>query len=172
MKKNVAVIMGSESDYSTMSCSIDILKNLMISHDVFIISAHRTPERLFNFAKSAQSKKFKVIIAGAGGAAHLPGMVASLTHLPVIGVPIYRKQLNGLDSLLSIVQMPKGVPVATMSIGKNGAYNAAITAASILSISDNKIANRLKKWREKQTKKIKEKPNLTKLNLNNQTSPY
>ncbi|QOD38840.1 5-(carboxyamino)imidazole ribonucleotide mutase [Candidatus Wolbachia massiliensis] len=158
MKKDVAVIMGSESDYSTMVHAVDILKALEISHDVFIVSAHRTPERLFNFAKSAQEKGFKVIIAGAGGAAHLPGMVASLTYLPVIGVPVHSKQLNGLDSLLSIVQMPKGVPVATMSIGESGAYNAAIAAASILSISNNEIAGRLKKWREKQTKAVKEKP--------------
>ncbi|WP_265026107.1 5-(carboxyamino)imidazole ribonucleotide mutase [Wolbachia endosymbiont of Rhagoletis indifferens] len=158
IKKDVAVIMGSESDYTTMIHTVDMLKALEASHDIFIISAHRTPERLFNFAKSAQEEGFKVIIAGAGGAAHLPGMVASLTCLPVIGVPVHSKQLNGLDSLLSIVQMPKGVPVATMSIGENGAYNAAITAVSILSISNSEIAGRLKKWREKQTKEVKEKP--------------
>ncbi|MDR1139141.1 MAG: 5-(carboxyamino)imidazole ribonucleotide mutase [Rickettsiales bacterium] len=158
IRKDVAVIMGSESDYSTMAHAVDMLKELGVSYDIFIISAHRTPERLFNFAKSAQEKGFKVIIAGAGGAAHLPGMVASLTYLPVIGVPVHSKQLNGLDSLLSIVQMPKGVPVATMSIGESGAYNAAITAASILSISNSEIAGRLKKWREKQTKGVKEKP--------------
>ncbi|WCR59328.1 MAG: N5-carboxyaminoimidazole ribonucleotide mutase [Wolbachia endosymbiont of Ctenocephalides felis wCfeF] len=158
IRKDVAVIMGSESDYSTMAHAVDMLKELGISYDIFIISAHRTPERLFNFAKAAQEKGFKVIIAGAGGAAHLPGMVASLTYLPVIGVPVHSKQLNGLDSLLSIVQMPKGVPVATMSIGESGAYNAAITAASILSISNSEIAGRLKKWREKQTKGVKEKP--------------
>ncbi|WP_410543319.1 5-(carboxyamino)imidazole ribonucleotide mutase [Wolbachia endosymbiont of Pentalonia nigronervosa] len=157
-KKDVAVIMGSESDYSTMIHATGILETLEITHDILIISAHRTPERLFTFAQSAQGKGFKVIIAGAGGAAHLPGMVASLTYLPVIGVPIHSKQLNGIDSLLSIVQMPKGVPVATMSIGESGAYNAAITAASILSISDSKIADRLKKWRETQTEKVKEKP--------------
>ncbi|MDG7056111.1 MAG: 5-(carboxyamino)imidazole ribonucleotide mutase [Wolbachia endosymbiont of Meromenopon meropis] len=160
-KKDIAVVMGSESDYSTMCYTVNILEELAISYDVFIISAHRTPERLFNFAKSAQKKGFKAIIAGAGGAAHLPGMVASLTRLPVIGVPIYNNgQLSGLDSLLSIVQMPKGIPVATMSIGENGAYNSAIAAASILSISNNEIANRLKKWREKQTKIVKEKPDL------------
>jgi len=158
IRKDVAVIMGSESDYSTMAHAVDMLKELGISYDIFIISAHRTPERLFDFAKAAQEKSFKVIIAGAGGAAHLPGMVASLTYLPVIGVPVHNKQLNGLDSLLSIVQMPKGVPVATMSIGESGAYNAAITAASILSISNSEIAGRLKKWREKQTKGVKEKP--------------
>ncbi|BAP00224.1 phosphoribosylaminoimidazole carboxylase catalytic subunit [Wolbachia endosymbiont of Cimex lectularius] len=158
IRKDVAVIMGSESDYSTMAHAVDMLKELGILYDIFIISAHRTPERLFNFAKSAQEKGFKVIIAGAGGAAHLPGMVASLTYLPVIGVPVHSRQLNGLDSLLSIVQMPKGVPVATMSIGESGAYNAAITAASILSISNSETAGRLKKWREKQTKGVKEKP--------------
>lgn len=160
IKKDVAVIMGSESDYNTMVHTTNMLKALEISHDIFIISAHRTPERLFQFAKSAQEKGFKVIIAGAGGAAHLPGMVASLTCLPVIGVPVHSKQLNGLDSLLSIVQMPKGVPVATMSIGESGAYNAAITAASILSISSSEIAGRLKVWRENQTEAVKEKPTL------------
>ncbi|WCR57771.1 5-(carboxyamino)imidazole ribonucleotide mutase [Wolbachia endosymbiont of Ctenocephalides felis wCfeJ] len=158
MKKDVAVIMGSQSDYSTMSHAVDMLKELGISHDIFIISAHRTPDRLFNFAKSAQEKGFKIIIAGAGGAAHLPGMVASLTYLPVIGIPVRSKELNGLDSLLSIVQMPKGVPVATMSIGEGGACNAAIAAASILSISNSEIAGRLKKWRDKQTEAVKEKP--------------
>ncbi len=150
--------MGSESDYSTMVHAVDMLTELGILHDVFVISAHRTPERLFNFAKSAQEKGFRVIIAGAGGAAHLPGMVASLTYLPVIGVPVHSKQLNGLDSLLSIVQMPKGVPVATMSIGESGAYNAAIAAASVLSIFNSEIADRLKKWRKKQTEVVKEKP--------------
>ncbi|WP_088415206.1 5-(carboxyamino)imidazole ribonucleotide mutase [Wolbachia endosymbiont of Wuchereria bancrofti] len=158
IKKDVAVIMGSESDYSTMVHAVDMLTELGILHDVFVISAHRTPERLFNFAKSAQEKGFRVIIAGAGGAAHLPGMVASLTYLPVIGVPVHSKQLNGLDSLLSIVQMPKGVPVATMSIGESGAYNAAIAAASVLSIFNSEIADRLKKWRKKQTEVVKEKP--------------
>ncbi|MGL9732584.1 MAG: 5-(carboxyamino)imidazole ribonucleotide mutase [Wolbachia sp.] len=158
IRKDVAVIMGSESDYSTMTHTIDMLKELEILYDIFIISAHRTPERLFNFAKSAQEKGFRVIIAGAGGAAHLPGMIASLTYLPVIGVPVHSIQLNGLDSLLSIVQMPKGISVLTMSIGESGAYNAAITAASILSISNNETADRLKKWREKQTKGVKEKP--------------
>ncbi|MCV3769357.1 MAG: 5-(carboxyamino)imidazole ribonucleotide mutase, partial [Wolbachia pipientis] len=158
MEKDVAIIMGSQSDYYTMVYAVDILKILEISYDVFIISAHRTPERLFNFAKSAQEKGYRIIIAGAGGAAHLPGMVASLTYLPVIGVPVCSKELNGLDSLLSIVQMPKGVPVSTMSIGASGAYNAAIAAASILSISNGEIADRLRKWRKKQTDSVKEKP--------------
>ncbi|MGL9726335.1 MAG: 5-(carboxyamino)imidazole ribonucleotide mutase [Wolbachia sp.] len=160
MKKDVAVIMGSQSDYGTMAHAASLLEELKISHDIFIISAHRTPERLFSFAKSAQEEGFKVIIAGAGGAAHLPGMVASFTCLPVIGVPVHSKQLNGLDSLLSIVQMPKGIPVATMSIGESGACNAAIAAASMLSISNSEIAGRLKKWREKQTEAVKEKPTL------------
>ncbi|CCF77996.1 phosphoribosylcarboxyaminoimidazole NCAIR-mutase PurE [Wolbachia endosymbiont of Onchocerca ochengi] len=158
VEKDVAIIMGSQSDYSTMVYAVDMLKALGISHNVFIISAHRTPERLFNFAKSAQEKGYKIIIAGAGGAAHLPGMVASLTCLPVIGVPVYSKELNGLDSLLSIMQMPKGVPVATMSIGESGACNAAIAAASMLSISNGEIAGRLRKWRSKQTDLVKEKP--------------
>ncbi|WP_253300021.1 5-(carboxyamino)imidazole ribonucleotide mutase [Wolbachia endosymbiont of Chironomus riparius] len=157
-KKDVAVIMGSQSDYDTMIYTIDVLKELEISHDILIISAHRTPERLFDFAKSAKTNGFKVIIAGAGGAAHLPGMVASLTYLPVIGVPVRSEQLNGLDSLFSIVQMPKGVPVATMSIGENGAYNAAITAASILSISNDKISHTLQTWRKNKTKEVQEKP--------------
>ena len=157
-KNHVAIIMGSQSDYDTMVHAINLLDTLQISYDVSIVSAHRTPERLFTFAKSAQVKGFKAIIAGAGGAAHLPGMVASLTCLPVIGVPIHSKELNGLDSLLSIVQMPKGVPVATMSIGESGAYNAALITASILAISDNEISNRLKKWRQKQTEDVKEKP--------------
>ncbi|WP_333024099.1 5-(carboxyamino)imidazole ribonucleotide mutase [Wolbachia endosymbiont of Pentidionis agamae] len=151
---DVAIIMGSKSDYATMRHAEDLLKEMEISHIVSIISAHRTPEKLYTFARSAEEKGFKVIIAGAGGAAHLPGMTASLTCLPVIGVPILSQCLNGIDSLLSIVQMPKGIPVATMSIGISGAYNAALSAASILSISDNKIASRLKKWREEQTKKV------------------
>ncbi|UWI83006.1 5-(carboxyamino)imidazole ribonucleotide mutase [Wolbachia endosymbiont of Howardula sp.] len=156
--KDVAVVMGSESDKVTMNHSIEMLQVLRIPYEVYIISAHRTPERLFKFAKSAQQVGFKVIIAGAGGAAHLPGMIASLTFLPVIGVPICSKYLNGLDSLLSIVQMPKGVSVSTMSIGTSGAYNAAITAASILALSDDQIACRLHIWRQQQTNEIKDKP--------------
>jgi 5-(carboxyamino)imidazole ribonucleotide mutase len=158
IRKDIAVIMGSQTDYSTMAYAVNMLEVLKVSYNMFIVSAHRTPERLFNFARSAEANGFKVIIAGAGGAAHLPGMVASLTHLPVIGVPIQSKQLNGLDSLLSIVQMPKGIPVATMSIGENGAYNAAIAAASILSIYDSKVADKLKEWREKQTMEVPEEP--------------
>ncbi len=154
----VAIIMGSESDFSTMQGALAILEELEILYKVYIISAHRTPDRLFSFAKSAKERGFKVIIAGAGGAAHLPGMTAALTNLPVIGVPIQSKHLNGMDSLLSIVQMPKGIPVATMAIGCNGAYNAALMAVSILSISNNGIADKLKKWRDKQTAIVKEEP--------------
>lgn len=156
MAAEVAIIMGSESDFATMENSLTVLKELQIPCEVRIISAHRTPERLFDFAKSAKKKGFKVIIAGAGGAAHLPGMTAALTYLPVIGVPIQSKHLNGIDSLLSITQMPKGVPVATMAIGSSGAFNAAIMAASILSINNRDIANKLKKWREQQTNEVKE----------------
>lgn len=158
MTVEVAIIMGSESDFSTMENSLTILKELQISYEVRIISAHRTPDRLFDFAKSAEKEGLKVIIAGAGGAAHLPGMTAALTHLPVIGVPIRSQHLNGIDSLLSIAQMPKGVPVATMAIDSNGAFNAAVMAASILSISNNDIADRLKKWRDKQTNEVKKIP--------------
>ena len=157
-KNDVAIIMGSQSDYETMVHTINFFKKLSISYDTYIISAHRTPKRLFTFASSAHVKGFKVIIAGAGGAAHLPGMVASLTHLPVIGVPVRSSELNGLDSLFSIVQMPKGVSVATMSIGKSGAYNAAIMAASILALSNDEISSGLKQWRDKQTEMVQEKP--------------
>ncbi|WP_339048997.1 5-(carboxyamino)imidazole ribonucleotide mutase [Candidatus Mesenet endosymbiont of Phosphuga atrata] len=158
MTAEVAIIMGSESDFTTMENSLTVLKELQISYAIRIISAHRTPDRLFDFAKSAEKEGFKVIIAGAGGAAHLPGMTAALTHLPVIGVPIQSKHLNGIDSLLSITQMPKGVPVATMAIGSSGAFNAAIMAASILSISNNDIADKLKKWRDKRTNEVKKMP--------------
>ena len=152
---DVAVIMGSQSDFPTMNNSISILKELNITHKVMIISAHRTPDRLYTFAKSAEDNGFKVIIAGAGGAAHLPGLVASLTHIPVIGVPIKSSNLNGIDSLLSIVQMPKGIPVATMSIGSSGAYNAAIIAASILSVENDIIKDNLKTWRKNVSESVK-----------------
>ncbi|AAZ68156.1 5-(carboxyamino)imidazole ribonucleotide mutase [Ehrlichia canis] len=152
---DVAVIMGSQSDFPTMNNSISILKELNITHKVMIISAHRTPDRLYTFAKSAEDNGFKVIIAGAGGAAHLPGLVASLTHIPVIGVPIKSSNLNGIDSLLSIVQMPKGIPVATMSIGSSGAYNAAIIAASILSLENDIIKDNLKTWRKNLSDSVK-----------------
>ena len=149
--------MGSQSDFSTMKDCIKILKSLKISFDVKIVSAHRTPKRLYDFAKKSE-KSYSVIIAGAGGSAHLPGMIASLTTVPVIGVPIESKKLKGLDSLLSIVQMPKGVPVGTVAIGKDGAINAALYAASILGITDKKIKNSLLKLRIKQTKSVKKKP--------------
>ena len=146
IKPSVAIIMGSQSDWETMKFSKKILIKLKIPFIIKIISAHRTPDRMNNFAKKAQENSIKVIIAGAGGAAHLPGMVASHTNLPVIGVPIQSSALNGLDSLLSIVQMPGGVPVATMSIGKAGAINAAIYAAKILSLSNKEIRTNLTNW--------------------------
>ena len=149
--------MGSQSDYSTMKDCVKILRSLKISFDVKIVSAHRTPKRLYEFAKKSE-KSYSVIIAGAGGSAHLPGMIASLTTVPVIGVPIESKKLKGLDSLLSIVQMPKGIPVGTVAIGKDGAINAALYAASILGITDKKIKNSLLKLRIKQTKSVKKKP--------------
>ena len=149
--------MGSQSDYSTMKDCVKILKSLKISFDLKIVSAHRTPKRLYDFAKKSE-KSYSVIIAGAGGSAHLPGMIASLTTVPVIGVPIESKKLKGLDSLLSIVQMPKGIPVGTVAIGKDGAINAALYAASILGITDRKIKNSLLKLRIKQSKSVKKKP--------------
>ena len=153
----IAIVMGSQSDYSTMKDCVKILKSLKISFDVKIVSAHRTPKRLYEFAKKSEIS-YSVIIAGAGGSAHLPGMIASLTTVPVIGVPVESKKLKGLDSLLSIVQMPKGIPVGTVAIGKDGAINAALYAASILGITDKKIKNSLLKLRIKQTKSVKKKP--------------
>lgn len=144
----VSVIMGSKSDLPTMEKGVEILKILKIPYEVKIISAHRTPELMFEYAKSAEKNGISVIIAGAGGAAHLPGMVASLTTLPVIGVPVKSKTLKGLDSLLSIVQMPGGIPVATVSIGEDGAKNAGLLAASILSLNDCELNTRLKNYRE------------------------
>ncbi len=154
----VAIVMGSQSDYSTMKFAANVLKILKIKHETKIVSAHRTPKRMFDFAKKAEKNNFSVIIAGAGGSAHLPGMIASLTNLPVIGVPIESKKLKGLDSLLSIVQMPKGIPVGTVAIGIDGAINAALLSASIISISDNKLKKRLNIWKFKQTKSVKKKP--------------
>ncbi len=150
--------MGSQSDYSTMLYCEKTLKILKIKHETNIISAHRTPERMFKFAKSAEKNNISVIIAGAGGSAHLPGMIAALTRIPVIGVPIESKKLKGLDSLLSIAQMPKGIPVGTVAIGKDGAINAGLFAASIISNFDNKVKNNLKNWRTKQSKSVKKKP--------------
>ena len=150
--------MGSQSDYSVMKDCEKILKLLKVKYQTLIVSAHRTPKRMFQFAETAEKNGFGVIVAGAGGAAHLAGMVASLTTLPVLGVPIETKKLKGLDSLLSIGQMPKGIPVGTVAIGKDGAINAALYAASILGITDRKIKNSLLKLRIKQSKSVKKKP--------------
>ena len=157
-KPIVSIIMGSQSDYATMKYAEKVLKSLKIRFEIKIISAHRTPKRLFNFALSAEKNNISVIIAGAGGSAHLPGMVAAISPLPVIGVPIESKKLKGLDSLLSIVQMPKGIPVGSVAIGKDGAINAALYAASILGISDKKIKSRINQLRSKQNKSVKKKP--------------
>ena len=157
-KINVSIIMGSQSDYSTMKYAEKTLKSLGIKFEKKIVSAHRTPKRMYEYASNIEKKNINVIIAGAGGSAHLPGMVASFTKIPVIGVPIESKKLKGLDSLLSIVQMPKGIPVATVAIGKDGAINAALLAASILSNSSLKVAKKLHDWRSKQTKSVKKKP--------------
>ncbi len=151
MSKPVAIIMGSQSDWVTMKHTADTLSELGVEHETKIVSAHRTPERLFEFARGAKAAGFKVIIAGAGGAAHLPGMAAAMTVLPVFGVPVESKALSGQDSLLSIVQMPAGVPVGTLAIGKAGAINAALLAASVLALSDRALAARLEAWRKKQT---------------------
>ena len=161
LRKNhhkVAIVMGSQSDYSTMQYCKKVLKILNIKHEINIVSAHRTPDRMYKFAKTAEKNNISVIIAGAGGSAHLPGMIAALTRIPVIGVPIESKKLKGLDSLLSIVQMPKGIPVGTVAIGKNGAINAALFAASIISLGDSKIRKNLYLWRNKQTRSVKKKP--------------
>lgn len=152
----VAIIMGSQSDYSVMKESEKILKILKVKFQVLIVSAHRTPKRMFQFAENAEKNGFGVIIAGAGGAAHLAGMVASLTTLPVLGVPIETKKLKGLDSLLSMVQMPKGVPIGCLAI--DGAFNAGVLAASIIGNYDEKVKSNLEKWRRLQTQSIKKKP--------------
>ena len=154
----VAIIMGSQSDWETMKNAADTLEALKIPYDARIISAHRTVDRLVNFAKGARAEGFKVIIAGAGGAAHLPGMTAAMTPLPVFGVPVQSKALSGQDSLLSIVQMPAGIPVGTLAIGKAGAVNAALLAAAVLALSDEEIADRLDEWRERQTAAVAEYP--------------
>ena len=161
MKKiapQISIIMGSQSDWSTLKHTSSILKELKIIHEKKIISAHRTPKRLYEFADQAYENEINIIIAGAGGSAHLPGMIAAITHIPVIGVPIESKSLKGLDSLLSIVQMPFGIPVGTVAIGENGAKNAALYAASILSNRDKNLEKRLIKWRLSQTKKVKKSP--------------
>ena len=162
MKKNnnlkVAIVMGSQSDYKTMQLSIKILKRMGIKFETKIISAHRTPKRMYEFAKTAVKNNFGVIIAGAGGSAHLPGMISALTTLPVLGVPIESKKLRGLDSLLSIAQMPKGIPVGTLAIGEDGAINAGLLAASIIANSNPVVKKKLDNWRLSQTKSVKKKP--------------
>ncbi len=155
---DVAVIMGSQSDWETMRHAAETLEALGISHDCRIVSAHRTPDRMYAFARSARADGFKVIIAGAGGAAHLPGMVAALTSLPVFGVPVQSKALSGLDSLYSIVQMPAGIPVGTLAIGVAGATNAGLLAAAVLAISDPALAERLDAWRAARTDAVAERP--------------
>ncbi|MBL8905544.1 MAG: 5-(carboxyamino)imidazole ribonucleotide mutase [Rhizobiales bacterium] len=154
----VAIIMGSQSDWATMKHAADMLKALEVGHEAKIISAHRTPERLYSFARTAADKGFRVIIAGAGGAAHLPGMTASLTSLPVLGVPVESQALKGQDSLYSIVQMPPGIPVGTLAIGRAGAINAALLAAQILALNDAELAGRVAKWRAEQTAGVAESP--------------
>ena len=162
MKNNinlkVSIVMGSQSDYKTMKLAAKILTKVGIKYETKIISAHRTPKRMYEYASNAEKNNIRVIIAGAGGSAHLPGMIASLTSLPVLGVPIESKKLKGLDSLLSIVQMPKGIPVGTLAIGEDGAINAALLAASILGNTDNKIKTKLNSWRLSQTKSVKKYP--------------
>ncbi len=156
--KSVAIIMGSQSDWQTMKHAAETLDALGVSYEARIVSAHRTPERLYAFAKGAKAAGFKVIIAGAGGAAHLPGMTAALTTLPVFGVPVESKALSGLDSLYSIVQMPPGVPVGTLAIGRAGAVNAALLAGSILALSDAALSARLETWRQNQTDAVADVP--------------
>ena len=162
MKKNknlkVSIIMGSQSDYKTMYLVEKILKNMNVKFETKIISAHRTPKRMYDFAKSSEKNNIGVIIAGAGGSAHLPGMIAALTSIPVLGVPIESKKLKGLDSLLSIVQMPKGIPVGTLAIGADGAINAALLAASIIANTNQSVKKKLKNWRLLQTKLVKKNP--------------
>ena len=157
-RADVAIIMGSQSDWATMKHAAETLDALGVSHDDRIVSAHRTPQRLYDFATGAKAAGYKVIIAGAGGAAHLPGMTAALTPLPVFGVPVESKALSGQDSLLSIVQMPAGIPVGTLAIGRAGAVNAALLAAAVLALTDGALAVRLEDWRAKQTAAVAETP--------------
>ena len=154
----VAIVMGSQSDWPTMRCAAQVLDELSVSYDARIVSAHRTPDRLHSFGKGAADEGFHVIIAGAGGAAHLPGMIAALTHLPVLGVPVQSRALSGLDSLLSIVQMPAGIPTGTLAIGEAGATNAGILAASILALADEGVAERLKAYRAARSEAVAERP--------------
>ena len=158
MTPPIAIIMGSQSDWATMKHAADTLDALGVAHEALIVSAHRTPDRLVAFAKGAKARGVKVVIAGAGGAAHLPGMTASMTPLPVLGVPVESKALSGQDSLLSIVQMPAGIPVGTLAIGRAGAVNAALLAASILALEDAALAGRLDAWRSAQTDAVAERP--------------
>jgi 5-(carboxyamino)imidazole ribonucleotide mutase len=157
-KRPVAIIMGSKSDWATMRHAAETLKALKVGFDARVVSAHRTPDRLYKFAKGARAEGFKVVIAGAGGAAHLPGMAASMTSLPVFGVPVKSKALKGVDSFLSIAQMPAGIPVGTLAIGEAGAVNAALLAAAVLAIEDMPLAKRLDAWRAKQTRAVKLRP--------------
>ncbi len=154
----VAIVMGSQSDWPTMKCAADALDALGVAYEARIVSAHRTPARLTEFAQGAAAEGFKVIVAGAGGAAHLPGMVAAMTHLPVLGVPVKSKALSGQDSLLSIVQMPAGIPVGTLAIGEAGATNAGLLAAAILALGDEALSERLQAWRAAQTASVAERP--------------
>jgi 5-(carboxyamino)imidazole ribonucleotide mutase len=158
MTAPVAIIMGSQSDWETMRHAAETLAALGVAHDKRIVSAHRTPDRLYAFARDAKASGCKVIIAGAGGAAHLPGMTAAMTELPVFGVPVESKALSGVDSLYSIVQMPAGIPVGTLAIGKAGAINAALLAASVLALNDDALAGRLTAWRARQTAAVAERP--------------
>tara|TARA_B100001248_G_scaffold250379_1_gene224394 strand:+ start:437 stop:928 length:492 start_codon:yes stop_codon:yes gene_type:complete len=162
MKKNtkskVSIVMGSQSDYKIMKLTEKTLKKVGVSFETKIISAHRTPKRMYDYAKKAEQNHIGVIIAGAGGSAHLPGMISALTHIPVLGVPVESKKLRGLDSLLSIVQMPKGIPVGTLAIGADGAINAALLAAAIIANNDHRVNKSLKKFRIYQTKSVKKKP--------------
>ncbi|KRO56476.1 MAG: N5-carboxyaminoimidazole ribonucleotide mutase [Pelagibacteraceae bacterium BACL5 MAG-120705-bin12] len=162
MKKNnklkVSIVMGSQSDYKTLKLAEKVLKNIGVSYETKIISAHRTPDRMYEYAKSSVKNNIGVIIAGAGGSAHLPGMIAALTPLPVLGVPIESKKLKGLDSLLSIAQMPKGIPVGTLAIGEDGAINAALLAASIIANNNSTVRKKLLNWRKLQTKSVKKIP--------------
>lgn len=158
MTGKVAIVMGSQSDWPTMEKAAEVLADLDVAHDIRIVSAHRTPDRMYKFATGAADEGFDVIIAGAGGAAHLPGMVAALTHLPVLGVPVQSKALSGWDSLLSIAQMPGGVPVGTLAIGEAGAKNAGLMAASILALQDEGLSQRLQDWRAARSADVAERP--------------
>ena len=162
MKKNrnlkVSIVMGSQSDYKTMKFTTKKKKKMGIKFETKIVSAHRTPKRMYDFAHSAEKRNIGVIVAGAGGSAHLPGMISAITSIPVLGIPIESKKLKGLDSLLSIAQMPKGIPVGTLAIGKDGAINAGLLAASIIANNDSSVKKKLKKWRLSQTKAVKKKP--------------